>query len=239
MDLQNYSAQSIEQIKQSDFLPKDDWEELVKMQNIIQEDFEKKQMFRTETEMIVSVLNDVKHPTNSSKYWQSVREKSVMFENLVSLSFDYRKNNVEIRKLTKKIKKEIDEDEKELFEIELEEKLFGKKNMELVAKDRMREIKLWENIKVKLDDGSFDIKNVNTHQLISYGQMFIGQFTNAMDSKNASIPEINNLVGQLTTTLRKAEKEGVLKEVLSIMPNKENQKFILDRCGIDSVLRIK
>ena len=233
MDIQNYSSASIEQIKQSDFLPKGDWEELVKMQEIIQEDFEKKQIFRTETEMIVSVLNDVKHPTNSSKYWQSVREKSVMFENLVTLSFEYRKNNVEIRKLQKKIKTELDEDENELLVIELEEKLFGKKNMELTAKDRMRELKLWENIKKELDDGSFDIDNVDTHQLISFGQRFIIQFANAMDSGDSSVSEVNNLVGQMVSTLKKAEKEGVLKDILSIMPNKDNQKFILGRCGID------
>ena len=32
----------------------------------------KRQIFRTETEMRISVLNDVKFPTNASKYWQAV-----------------------------------------------------------------------------------------------------------------------------------------------------------------------
>ncbi len=32
----------------------------------------KRQVFRTETEMRLSVLNDGKHPTPASKYWQAV-----------------------------------------------------------------------------------------------------------------------------------------------------------------------
>ena len=47
----------------------------------------KKQQFRTETEMRFSVLNDFKHPTNASKYWQCVREQNTYLENLMLLSF--------------------------------------------------------------------------------------------------------------------------------------------------------
>ena len=35
----------------------------------------KKQMFRTQTEMEFSVLNDAKYPTKAAKYWQCVREQ--------------------------------------------------------------------------------------------------------------------------------------------------------------------
>ena len=42
----------------------------------------KKQMFRTQTEMEFSVLNDAKYPTNAAKYWQCVREQNVFLENL-------------------------------------------------------------------------------------------------------------------------------------------------------------
>ena len=59
-------------------------------------------MFRTETEMRFSVLSDNKYPTKAAKYWQSVREQNTHFENLVHLSFDARKNEVEIRKTTKR-----------------------------------------------------------------------------------------------------------------------------------------
>ena len=128
----------------------------------------KKQMFRTQTEMEFSVLNDAKYPTKAAKYWQCVREQNVFLENLMNLSFDYRKNEVEIRQLKKKRDEEKDELEKELHQIEIDKKTFSKASMQLTARDRMREIKLWSDYKKKYDDGSFDTTNVNTHQLNSY-----------------------------------------------------------------------
>jgi len=107
----------------------------------------KKQIFRTETEMRFSVLNDYKYPDNGSKYWQCVREQNVYLEQLMQLSFDYRRNDVKIKRLEKKIQEEKDDLKIELFEIDLDEKKFSKAAMELTAKDRMREIKLWSKIK--------------------------------------------------------------------------------------------
>ena len=66
----------------------------------------KKQMFRTETEMQFSVLNDAKYPTKAAKYWQCVREQNVFLENLMSLSFDYRRAEVKIKRLQEKLDKE-------------------------------------------------------------------------------------------------------------------------------------
>jgi len=37
-----------------------------------------------------------------------------------------------------------------------------------VARDRMREIKLWSALKKEFNDGSFNTKDVNRHQLDSY-----------------------------------------------------------------------
>ena len=37
----------------------------------------KKQVFRTETEMRMSVLQDAKYPTKAAKDWQCVREQNV------------------------------------------------------------------------------------------------------------------------------------------------------------------
>ena len=60
----------------------------------------KKQIFRTETEARISVLQDAKYPTLSSKYWQCVREQSVFLENLMSLSFDYFRHDLLIHFLS-------------------------------------------------------------------------------------------------------------------------------------------
>ena len=78
--------------------------EFEKMQEEMKDSWQKKQLFRTEVEMRLSVLNDISHPTKAAKYWQSVREQSVMFEQMIHLSFDYRLNDVEIKKIQRKIK---------------------------------------------------------------------------------------------------------------------------------------
>src|SRR5210317_1507432 len=121
--------------------------------------------------MRMSVLQDAKYTTKAAKYWQCVREQNVFFENLMNLSFDYRRNEIEIKKTEKKIREEQDDLERDLLEIELEQKLYGRANMELTAKDRMREIETWSRLKKEYDDDSFDTKNVNTHQSESYKQI--------------------------------------------------------------------
>ena len=72
----------------------------------LKDTWKKKQVFRTETEMRFSVLSDNKYPTRAAKYWQCVREQNTHFENLMHLSFDARKNDVEIEKLKVKVKEE-------------------------------------------------------------------------------------------------------------------------------------
>ena len=85
----------------------------------LQDNWVKKQMFRTETEMRFSVLSDAKYGSNAAKYWQSVREQNTHFENLMNLSFEYRRNDIEIKKVQRDIKKEKDPLEKALKQIEL------------------------------------------------------------------------------------------------------------------------
>ena len=168
----------------------------------------KKQVFRTETEMRFSVLNDYKYPTHAAKYWQCVREQNVYLENLMTLSFEYRKNEIEIKKLNKKIDEEEDELEKELLKIEIDEKTFAKANMQLTAKDRMREIKLWSNLKKESDDGSFDKQDVNVHQLESYHKIMQNRAKTL--TQGSTQPEVFNVLGQLQTIERvKKEKEQI------------------------------
>ncbi len=191
----------------SNILDTNDFKSLMDLKDELKDTWHKKQVFRTETEMRMSVLQDAKYPTKAAKYWQCVREQNVFFENLMALSFEYRKNEVEVKKLKNKILQETDELEKELLEIELEEKLYSRANTELVAKDRMREINQWSNLKKEYDDGSFDTKNVNTHQAESYKMMLTNKVKTL--TPGSSQPEVFNAVGQLQT-LQRLEQEGVL-----------------------------
>ena len=177
----------------------------------------KKQMFRTQTEMEFSVLNDAKYPTKAAKYWQCVREQNVFLENLMNLSFDYRKNEVETRQLEKKRDEEKDELEKELHQIEIDQKTFSKASMQLTARDRMREIKLWSAYKKKYDDGSFDTKNVNTHQLESYHLTMKNKAETL--TQGSSQPEVFNVLGQLQSIERiKKDHEQIEATKKPILP---------------------
>ena len=169
----------------------------------------KKQIFRTETEMRFSVLNDMKYPTPASKYWQCVREQNVYLENLMTLSFEYRRNEVKIKRLEKKLLTEEDALKKELYQIDIDEKNFSKASMQLTARDRMREIKLWSKLKKEADDGTFDKEDVNTHQLESYHKIMINRKDTL--TPGSSQPEVFNVLGQLQTIERVKKERGQLE----------------------------
>tara|TARA_Y100001970_G_C14231307_1_gene858811 strand:- start:753 stop:1424 length:672 start_codon:yes stop_codon:yes gene_type:complete len=188
-------------------LDQQDVKEFKKLIPELKDTWKKKQMFRTETEMRFSVLSDNKYPTKAAKYWQSVREQNTHFENLMHLSFDARKNAVEIKKLEKKIEQEKDKLERELLEIELEQKIYNQASMELVAKHRMREVATWSKLKKEFDDGNFDKENVNTHQADSY--MLRLQHQKDTLTPGSSQPEVFNVLGQLHT-LERVRKSGEL-----------------------------
>jgi N-acetyl-beta-hexosaminidase len=174
--------------------------EFKQMTGELRDTWTKKQMFRTQTEMEFSVLNDAKYPTNAAKYWQCVREQNVFLENLMSLSFDYRRNEVKIKRLEKKVAEETDELKIELAQIDLDEKRYTKASMQLTARDRMREIKLWSAYKKKYDDGKFDTKDVNTHQLESYHLVMKNKAETL--TQGSSQPEVFNVLGQLQSIER-------------------------------------
>ena len=200
----------------SDILDVEDVKEFKLLIPELKDTWKKKQVFRTETEMRFSVLSDNKYPTRAAKYWQCVREQNTHFENLMHLSFDARKNDVEIEKLRVKIKEEKNKLEKQLLQIELEEKIYGKASMELVAKHRMREVATWSKLKKEFHDGSFDDKDVNTHQAHSYKLRLEHQ--KATLTPGSSQPEVFNVLGQLNT-LDRVMREGEL------LPNKEKKKI--------------
>ena len=169
----------------------------------------KKQMFRTETEARFSVLQDNRYPTKASKYWQCVREQSTYLDNLMTLSFDYRRNEAKIKWLEGKVEKEKDEYKQTKYQIDLDEARFGKASMEKVARHRMREIKMWSKLKKEFNDGSFNDKDVNQHQLESYGMQYAAKAKTL--NKNSSDTDVFNVMGQLES-LKRIRKSGELEQ---------------------------
>ena len=168
----------------------------------------KKQMFRTETEARFSVLQDNRYPTKAAKYWQCVREQSSYLDNLMSLSFDYRRNEAKIKWLEGKVEKEKDEYKTTKYQIDLDECRFAKASMEKTARHRMREIKMWSKLKKEFNDGSFNDKDVNQHQLESYGLQYHEKAKTL--NANSSESEIFNVMGQLQS-LQRIKKSGELE----------------------------
>ena len=185
----------------------EDLKDFKAMTTELRDTWTKKQMFRTETEARFSVLQDNRYPTKASKYWQCVREQSSYLDNLMTLSFDYRRNQAKIAWLERKLEKEEDEFKAENYKIDLDEKRYMKASMEKTAHHRMREIKMWSKLKKEFNDGSFDDKDVNVHQLESYGRQYAEKAKQLTD--NSSDTDKFNVLGQLQS-LQRIKKSGEL-----------------------------
>jgi hypothetical protein len=204
----------LDTINNSALLSKDDLDSLEVLSGELQETFVKTQIHRTRTEMEVSVLNSTKFPTPALKYWQAMREQNVMFTELVMLSYEYRKNLVEIKILERDITKEQDKLEKELLQIELEKKMFIGKQQERVAKARIREIEDWSSIKEReaqqMDQE--ELADVDNSQLIGYTKRWINQ--SIIMGGGGSPSERQNLLGQLRSGILVCIEKGILNKVL-------------------------
>ena len=197
-----------EEIHLNNLLEQEDLSAFKGMVDELRDTWTKKQMFRTETEARFSVLQDNRYPTKASKYWQCVREQSSYLDNLMALSFDYRRNDAKIKWLENKLDKEKDDYKLTKYQIDLDECKFGKASMEKVAKHRMREIKMWSKLKGEFNDGSFNDKDVNQHQLESYGLQYHEKAKTL--NANSSESEIFNVMGQLQS-LQRIKKSGELE----------------------------
>jgi len=192
----------------NNLLEQNDLSDFKGMVEELRDTWTKKQVFRTETEARFSVLQDNRYPTKAAKYWQCVREQSSYLDNLMTLSFDYRRNEARIKWLEKKIDKEEDDYKKTKYEIDLDEARFGKASMEKVAKHRMREIKMWSGLKKEFNDGSFNDKDVNDHQLESYGMQYYEKSKTLNEHSDQN--EVFNVMGQLQS-LQRIKKSGELE----------------------------
>jgi hypothetical protein len=206
-------------------LKPNDAQEILQLKEELADNWNKKQIFRTETEMRVGVLNDGKFPTPAAKYWQSVREMSAHFDALMALSFDLRRTTIERLKLEKKMK-EAEElgDELEIMslQIDLDQNLYSKACMEQVAHDRVREIQTWSKIKTELNDGTFDTQQVNTHQAESLHHRLV--FRAKALNENSDPTEVSNVIGQLQTMERLKAQNALTHEQVMAQKQLQNNK---------------
>jgi len=195
-------------------LREEDQEAMIAMKSNLADAWHKRQLYRTETEMRLVVLNDGKHPTKAAKYWQVIREQTVMFDNVMNKSFELRKNKITRTKLERKLErlKNSDKQDADLkameVAVDLDHNLFERAHIEADVHDRVRELKLWEGIKKEIDDGSFNTKNVNVHQSLSLPKKFQHQLNSL--GPNSAQAEVMNSTGVSATTQRLVNEDGTI-----------------------------
>ena len=223
---EEYTRQSLDIIEHNNLLEPDELGALENIRADLDHNFWVGQVFRSRVEMEISVLSDLKYPTADSKYWQSIREQNVHFGELVSLSYEYRKNvqrvkilEAEVREMTAKLDKAKLDSEPEysidIVEAEIEIKVIDTEKTKWiligqtrVGKNRIREILNWQDIINKLKPIiKFSKDTYEEHQLSSY----IRRFENRTKVKQVmgKIEEGNDLFGQHATTQRVIDGRGI------------------------------
>lgn len=228
----NLTGDFISNIKQSNLLSDN---LLTKVKEILPElkhDFDTQTIWRTETEIRCSVLNNKDFPDKASKYHQAKLEQTVFFDQLLQLSFDYRKKQqeldikeAEIEKLgdlksrkdikpykVKKIQAQIN-----IKEIEKQEIIYGLNNMQKQGEERVRELTIWSKVKEELNDGSFDINDKDTNELVSLTKRYIQEAYNIthMNGNTQDTAGFNNVLAQFYSLCSESFKKGLLMKILS------------------------
>lgn len=193
----------------------------------IRHDWDVKPIFRTETEARISVLNEIHFPTPHAKYWQSIREQQVHFDQLVWLSFDYKRKKLELVNLEKAHERESrwwrlnstpllrwNARAADLLAIDIEQKKYEIFVCEKVAAERVREIKQWAKIKDELLEShanEIDTESADTLQLKSYTKTFIIEMFNS--GPNIGAGEAQNIIGKARTAISRCKAMKVWDEV--------------------------
>ena len=74
----------------------------------------------------------------------------------------------------------------------------------------MREINMWSNLKKEFNDGTFNTKDVNVHQLESLHQIMQNKVQTL--TPGSSQAEVFNVLGQLKTIERVKEEKGLIQQ---------------------------
>lgn len=216
----------IETIKETGLVTDGAAQVLMDLAHELEENFAKVQVHRTRTEMEVSVLNDLKFPTPSSKYWQAVREQNGMMSGVTMLAFDYRETQVKADLLLRKLTAAKDGLKRRLYRVRWERQQYLLKEMKRAAKAKIREIKDWSEIKAResQDMTEDELRDVGNHQLISYTKRWVNQIVEG--GLNGSPAENQNLVGQLKSGLKVCIDRGMRSAVMGHYPPEVRERVM-------------
>ncbi len=200
--------ESLERIRSSDVLDPDEMGRLLDLADELKHAVATHTMYRTPTEALTSVLNHVKHPTPASKYHQAKLEQTVMFQNLMSLSFDYREAQIDLAETEEKMKcnKGFELERSKVKRDRLTYRLSWMRNE---AKERLREIEMWSEIKTQLGAAApFDHDNKDTDELHGLTLRYLQELPAACRA-GKDVGGAINIIAQAATMLTECERRGI------------------------------
>lgn len=230
--LMAWNETTLAELGASSLLSLEDVEKLKTCAPAISHAFNKTQMFRTQTEMVVSVLNDVKFPTPDAKYWQSIREMNVMVENLIMLGFNFKRKVLDLKEKEHQLDTLdcIDSPDpatipsqiaRERLIVDVEQARFEIAVIQREAHHRIREVDLWRKIQLdlapKVAAGTDDVDN---HQLLSYAIRFLREYQISVETgveKGGGVEAIQNQKAHVITTLRVIHDRGLTQQLIAIL----------------------
>jgi len=181
-------------------------------------DYTNRPLYRSETEMRVSILTDMRFPTPQSKYWQCIREQATMWAGVIDDSAQYQLCQIDIQLMERSLAR-LERDQPEDYdlhiqrlELEMLSKHRAMREHQAHAKDRVRELRLWRTIMDELcAEGPIDTVNIEAGQLESLTRRYQNQLKNLGD--RATPTEISSLMGQFNQAMvEKVKRELLLKQ---------------------------
>lgn len=171
-------------------------------------------IWRTFTEANFSVLNDVNFPTPDSKYHQAIREQLVFYDQLVLLSFDFREKEIDLSEVLEKLNTTAKGYEKQRLEVKRDRLQYEIDGMKRQAKDRIRELQMWSEIKASLTESSeFDTENKDAGELIALTVRYCREAL-MIDRTNCSDPgAVVNIIAQAATCLKECSRRGIMDQL--------------------------
>jgi len=236
IEITEFNKDAISVINSTPLFNKSEKESLMAITESMEKAHVNAQIFRTDTEVRMSVLNDIKFPTSASKYYQTLREMNVQQQELVRLLYDYEDKKqdliiIEANKL--ELKQSLQNDNTEPVkmrtqaainkcDIELQRAKFALKQMKRTAEGRKQEILQWDKILKELEPtlkkAKIPLNDPDAHQKVSYFMRHIRQAINAIQADSPmGMSEVNNLFGQIITNARLIKENGLTGSVLHEM----------------------
>jgi hypothetical protein len=208
-DSLDHQVPGLLQVRESHLLDDDDLERLQALVPELLHVVKTRTIFRTPTEARFSVLNDVKHPTPASKYHQAKLEQAVMLDNLIKLSFAFRRVSIDLSDARGRLKKAAGHQKARLL-VDVDELTYRLICMQKEAQERLRELEMWSEIKAAIE-GDFDRDNKDTDELLALARRYMLELPIARRSI-ADVGGAVNVIAQAKTLMAECDRRNLTLE---------------------------